>query len=114
MAGYLLIYLLTVLVELVFQLTIPFHVQKVAFPLSEVTAELLSEVCHSVEVEPHLQPLNGEIFQYKMANTQDGAQLDISMNGFWGGHYEKCYTDIRVFNPLAVTHPTKVKVRIIL
>ena len=22
------------------------------------------------------------------------------MNGFWGGCYEKCYTDIRVFNPL--------------
>jgi len=32
---------------------------------------------------------------------QDGAHLDISMNGFWGGHFEKCYTDIRVFNPLA-------------
>jgi len=23
------------------------------------------------------------------------------MNDFWGGHYEKCYTDIRVFNPLS-------------
>ena len=33
---YLLVYLLTALVELVFQLTIPFHVQKVAFPLSVI------------------------------------------------------------------------------
>jgi len=24
------------------------------------------------------------------------------MNGFLGGCYEKCYTDIRVFNPLTV------------
>ena len=37
---------------------------------------------------------------YKTANTQDGAQLDISMNGFWGGCHEKFYTDLRVFNPL--------------
>ena len=66
----------------------------------DLTAELLSEICHSVEVEPHLQPLNGESFQYKTASTQDGARLDISMNGFWGGCYEKCHTDIRVFSPL--------------
>lgn len=67
----------------------------------DLTADLLSEVCHDVEVEPNLQPLNDETFQYKTSNTQDGARLDISMNGFWGGRYEKCYTDIRVFNPLA-------------
>ena len=67
----------------------------------DITAELLSEVCHDVEVEPHLQPLSDERFQQKTANTQDGACLDIAMNGFWGGRYEKCYTDVRVFNPLA-------------
>ena len=67
----------------------------------DITAELLSEVCHDVEVEPHLQPLSDERFQQKTANTQDGARLDIAMNGFWGGRYEKCYTDFRVFNPLA-------------
>jgi len=61
-------------------------------------------VCHDVEVEPHLQPLNDEKFHYKTANVQDGARLDISMNGFWGGHFEKCYTDNRVFNPLAVSN----------
>ena len=26
------------------------------------------------------------------------------MDGFWGGHFEKCYTDIRVFNPLAASN----------
>ena len=62
---------------------------------------ILSEVCHDVEVEPHLQPLSDERFQQKTANTQDGARLDIAMNGFWGGRYEKCFTDVRVFNPLA-------------
>ena len=67
----------------------------------DITAELLSEVCHEVEVEPHLQPLSDERFQQKTANTQDGARLDIAMNGFWSGRYEICYTDVRVFNPLA-------------
>ena len=38
---------------------------------------------------------------HKTANIQDGARLDISVNGFWGGRYEKCYIDVRVFNPFA-------------
>ena len=40
-------------------------------------------------------------FHHKTANIQDGARLDISVNGFWGGRYEKCYIDVRVFNPFA-------------
>ena len=52
----------------------------------------------SQSTEPQLQPLNTETFHHKTANVQDGACLDISMNSFWGGHFEKCYTDIRVFN----------------
>jgi len=31
----------------------------------DLTAELLTEVCHDVEVEPHLQSLNDEKFHYK-------------------------------------------------
>ena len=69
--------------------------------IRDLTAELLTEVCHDVQVEPHLQLLNTETFHHKTANVQDGVHLDISMNGFWGGRFEKCYTDIRVFNPLA-------------
>ena len=69
----------------------------------DLTAELLTEVCHDVEVEPHLQPLDDKTFKYKTANVEDGASLDISMNGFCGGRF-KCYTDIRVFNPLATSN----------
>ena len=72
--------------------------------MRDLTAELLTEVCHDVEVEPHLQPLDDETFKYKTANVEDGARLDISMNGFWDSRFEKCYTDVRVFNPLATSN----------
>ena len=35
------------------------------------------------------------------SNIEDGARLDISANGFWGGHCEKTYIDVQVFNPHA-------------
>ena len=33
-----------------------------------------------------------------LSNTQDGAHLDVTMNGFWGGQSEKCFVDVRVSN----------------
>ena len=36
--------------------------------------------------------------------TQDGARLDVAMNGFWGGQSEKCFIDVRVFNPYAASN----------
>ena len=53
--------------------------------IRDLIAELLSEVCHSVSVEPHLQPLSGETLRCASANVEDGARLDILANGFWGG-----------------------------
>ena len=51
----------------------------------DLTANLLSEVCNNVVIEPHLQPLSGETLQYKTANRDDNTRLDIAANGFWGG-----------------------------
>ena len=56
--------------------------------LRDITASLLTEVCHDVRIEPDLQPLTGENFAYASANSTDGARLDIAVSGFWGGHYE--------------------------
>ena len=61
----------------------------------------LSEVCHDVAIEPHLQALSGEAFTHAMTNIQDGARLDIEASGFWGGRFERTYYDVRVFNPFA-------------
>ena len=75
--------------------------------IRDITAALSAEVCNSVTVEPHLQPLSGEYLSGASANSQDGASLDVAMNGLWGGRYEKTYLDIRVFNPFAPSnrHP---------
>ena len=70
----------------------------------DLTARLLSEVCHNVTTEPHLQPLTGESMRHRSAITTDNARLDVSMCGFWGGRFEKAFIDVRVFNPSAASN----------
>jgi len=58
------------------------------------------EVCSQIIVEPELQPVgNPDEYLLATSNTQDGAHLDVAMNGFWGGQSEKYFMDVRVFNP---------------
>ena len=54
-------------------------------------------------MEPLLTPLTGETFQYKTANRDDHARLDVSARDVWirGG---KAYFDVKVFNPLAQSY----------
>ena len=63
----------------------------------------MTEVCHSVGVEPTLQPLTGEQLSYRSANVEDEACLDVGAEGFWN-HQQKAYFDVKVFNPLAPTY----------
>ena len=49
-----------------------------------ITAHLMSEVCHNEGIKPSLQPLSGEIMSYQSANSTDGAYLDVKAQGFWG------------------------------
>ena len=60
---------------------------------------MMSEVCTNVSIEPHLQPLSGETLHFKTANSDSNARLDIAVNGFWGGRFERSFFDVRVFNP---------------
>ena len=59
----------------------------------DLTANLLSEVCHNVAIEPALQPLSGEVLSGASAIVDDGARLD------W--RFERAFFDVRVFNPHA-------------
>ena len=69
--------------------------------IRDITASLLTEVCSEVCVEPDLQPVTPDQLNGASANSQDGARLDVSANGVWGGRFQKTYFDVRVFNPLA-------------
>ena len=72
--------------------------------IRDLTAQLLTEVCPSVEIEPHLQLLSGETFQHRTANADDQARLDVKAIGFWGNRRQSAFFDVRVFNPFAQTY----------
>ena len=68
--------------------------------LRDITASLLTEVCHNVATEPLMQPLTGETLTLRSANTENGARLDIRAGGFWN-RSQDAFFDVRVFHPNA-------------
>ena len=69
--------------------------------LRDLTADLLSEVCKDVSVEPQLQGLTGEILTSgRSAIRSNEARLDISARGVWCRN-QRAFFDVRVFNPNA-------------
>ena len=52
-------------------------------------------------MEPDLQPLTGEALAHRTSIASEGARLDVSVKGFWGGRHERTFLDVRVFNPHA-------------
>ena len=62
---------------------------------------LLSDVCHDVEIDPHLQPLQGKTFALKSMTSDDDARLDIKANGLRESKFNKTYFEFEIFNPLA-------------
>ena len=69
--------------------------------LHDITAELMTEVCHNVGTEPTLQPITDERLVHRTANREDGARLDVVVDNFWGNDRQHAFFDIRVFNPHA-------------
>ena len=63
--------------------------------LRDITATLLSEVCHNVRTEPPSQPLCGEQFCYRSAYDEDGAWLDVSAESF-GDEIKDGLFDVKV------------------
>ena len=64
--------------------------------LRDTTAELLSNVCTNVAIQPPLQSLSGEELTPRSANCQDDARADIHARGFWGRR-QSAFFDVRVF-----------------
>ena len=59
-------------------------------------ADLLKKLCNDVQVEPQLQPYNGEQVSSGSV-TRDEARLDIRARGFWRSG-QSAFFDIRVTN----------------
>ena len=68
----------------------------------DLFASLFRDVCHDVNVEPHLQTLTGEILS-SSTNSSDEARLDVSARGFWQRE-QRAFFCVRVFNPFAKSH----------
>ena len=71
--------------------------------LRDITADLLTEVCHNVLVEPPLLPLNGESFHHRTAITEDNARVGIAMSDFWSSR-QRSFLDVHVFNPFTSSY----------
>ena len=65
-------------------------------------ANLLTEVCKDVKIEPQLLPITGEELNPR-SNLSDEARLDISAVGFWT-RGERAFFNVRIFNPFALKH----------
>ena len=68
--------------------------------LRDLTANMLSEVCKDIEIEPKLTPLTGEVLGSRTANTTNEARLDIRAPGVWE-RGQQAFLDLRVFDPNA-------------
>ena len=68
--------------------------------IRDMTANLLTEICHNVATEPLLEPLTNESFPHRTANTDANARLNIRARGFWNTDQD-AYFDVRVFHPNA-------------
>ena len=58
--------------------------------LRNLTANLLSEVCYDVSVEPQLNQLSGEKLNLRSANSSNEGRLDIAARGVWS-KYQRAF-----------------------
>ena len=55
-------------------------------------------------IEPPLQALTGELLSHDTSNSEDGARLDVSAQGFWGDRHHRAFFDVRVFHTNAPSY----------
>ena len=76
----------------------------------DLEALLMKEVCHNVQTEPELLPIEIEIEaeeeENRPGNAANKARLDVAGVGVWGA-YEKTFLDIRIMHPNSLSYVNK-------
>ena len=67
--------------------------------IRDTFANIMDDVCYDVRIEPHLQPLQGESFDFKTMTTEDQAQLDIKPKCLLETRFSRTFLDVKIFNP---------------
>ena len=75
--------------------------------IRDTFANLMSEVCYDVEIEPKLQSLQGESFVNNSTKTDESARLDVKANGLWSSRFSRNFFDVKSLQ-LALNNFTKV------
>ena len=73
--------------------------------IRDVAADIMTEVCFDVKLEPKLLPV-GDVQLEAGTTLQDDARLDISAVGLWRAH-ERTYFDVRISHPHAPSYAKK-------
>ena len=66
--------------------------------IRDTFANLKSEVCFDVEIEPKLQSLQGESFVNSSIKTDEDARLDVKANGLWFSRFIRAFFYVKFFN----------------
>ena len=66
---------------------------------------MLSDVCYDIDIEPHIRSLQGEIFALESTTTDEGARLDVNVDGLRESRFNKFNFDVTIFNQFAKSLP---------
>ena len=80
--------------------------------IRDTFASVMKEVCYDVEIEPKLQPLEGESFVHKTTTTEDEARLDVKANGFWDSRFCRTFSTSRS-STRSLEHVPKMSTKLI-
>lgn len=73
----------------------------------DLLADVMTEACNSVAIEPTLTPVDGRVFQQSSTTTDANARVDIVASGVWGGRFDRVYFDVCVFNAFAQSNSAR-------
>ena len=73
----------------------------------DLLADVMTEACNSVAIEPVLNPVDGRNFRHKSTTTDPNARVDIVAGGVWGGRFERAFFDVCVFNAFAQSNAAR-------